>query len=261
MRPMGAADGSGSPLLLCYHGISETWPAPLAVTPDQLREHLASLKRRGYTGATFHEAVANGSRGLVAITFDDALRSVIELALPELEAAGFPATVFAPTAFVGDHGPVAWPGVDHWLDTPYRDELTPMSWEELGTLADRGWEIGSHTCTHPRLTTLDQADLDDEVHGSRAELERRLGRTCRSIAYPYGDHDAKVVAAARRAGYTAGGTLPDRLLDAGDALAAPRLGIYRADSRSRFRLKTSPAVVRARASRIWDAVAFVKRAR
>ena len=38
-----------------------------------------------------------------------------------------------------------------WLDSPHAGELTPMSWDELGELSELGWELGSHTRTHPRL--------------------------------------------------------------------------------------------------------------
>ena len=64
------------------------------------------------------------------------------------------------------------------------------------------------------------------------------GRPCESIAYPYGDHDDRVVEAARRAGYVAAGTLPSRLDERGP-LRFPRVGVYYGDDERRFRLKVS----------------------
>ena len=186
----------------------------------------------------------------VAITFDDAYRSVIELAFPILSRAGFKATVFAPTSFVGTEEPMVWPGIDHWRDTEHAAELPPMSWEELGRLAEAGWEVGSHTRSHPRLPEIDDAALDVELRSSREEVARHLGR-CFSLAYPYGDHDARVVEAARRAGYEAAGTLPARLKPAGP-LDWPRIVITRADDPRRFGLKVSPAVRRLRATAAWS---------
>ena len=54
---------------------------------------------------------------MLAVTFDDAYRSVGELAVPVLAELGVPATVFAPTAFVGDPEPRGWEGTDEWAST------------------------------------------------------------------------------------------------------------------------------------------------
>lgn len=62
-------------------------------------------------------------------------------------------------------------------------------------------EIGSHSRTHPHLTALSDSALDEELLGSRAVLEAATGRRIRDHAFPFGDHDARVDAAARRADY------------------------------------------------------------
>ncbi len=153
---------------------------------------------------------------------------------------------------------MSWDGIDGWLGTEHEHELVPMSWDELGGLAGEGWEIGSHTRTHPRLTQVSDEQLADELAGSRSDCERELGG-CRSIAYPYGDHDARVVAAARAAGYEAAGTLPARLPRTPRAHAWPRIGIHRLDSMRRFRLKASPTVRRLRASPLGGRISGLRR--
>jgi peptidoglycan/xylan/chitin deacetylase (PgdA/CDA1 family) len=238
-------------LIPCYHAVSERWPASLSIAPQHLEAHVSMLAERGFRSATFHEAVLRPpAPRTVAITFDDAYRSVIELAFPILSRAGFTATVFAPTGFIGTEEPMAWPGIDHWRKTEHADELVPMSWEELRRLAGAGWEIGSHTRSHPRLSRIDDAALEDELRSSREEVARHLGR-CVSLAYPYGDHDARVVEAAGRAGYEAAGTLPARLKPAGP-LDWPRIVITRDDDPRRFAWKVSPAVRRLRATGAWS---------
>ena len=144
---------------------------------------------------------------MLAITFDDAFASVKALAWPILRNHGAVATVFAPTAFMDDHTDLEWAGIDHWKNTVDSDELRAMDWDDLGELAQDGWEIGSHTCTHPRLTRLDDDALAHELSASRAICAERLGRPCRSIAYPYGDMNPRVVAAAAAAGYETGARL------------------------------------------------------
>lgn len=238
----------GPPLVLCYHALSERWPAVLSVAPGDFESRLESLARRGYRGITFHQAVHASPGGrAVAITFDDAFRSVWELARPVLARLGWPGTVFAPTAFIGSEAPMAWPGIEHWIGGPHEPELVPMSWEELGELADAGWEVGSHSRTHARLPELGDEELADELSGSRRECEERLGAPCRSVAYPYGAEDERVLAAARRAGYEAGAALSRRTRPV-TALRRARVGVYRGDGAWRFRLKASPAVRALRAA-------------
>ena len=238
-------------IVLCYHALSADWPADLSTTPERFERQLTLLARRGYRGATFSEVVSGGGQDrLLAVTFDDAYRSVLALARPILDRLGMPATVFAPTDGVDAGGPLRWPGIEQWLDGPYEAELLPMSWSELRMLADAGWEIGSHTETHPHLTQLDDATLLAELTRSKAACERSLELPCSSIAYPYGDVDARVVAATARAGYRAAAALPSRLDARGD-LQWPRIGVYQADDDRRFRLKVSPSIRRLRGSRIW----------
>lgn len=241
-------------LVLCYHAVSKRWPAPLSVTPAAFERQLRLLSRRGFKGATFDRAVSHACDGrTVAVTFDDAYLSVLELARPILDDVGFPATVFVATDYpVRPEQPMAWEGIDNWLGGRYEHELRPMSWDQLGILADAGWEIGSHTCSHPRLTSLTDEDLARELVESRATLADRLSRPCATLAYPYGDHDGRVIEAARIAGYGAAGTLPGRL-SAPRRLAWPRIGVYHSDDERRFRLKVSSAVRWLRGTRLWPA--------
>jgi peptidoglycan/xylan/chitin deacetylase (PgdA/CDA1 family) len=236
----------GDVLVLCYHAVSADWAADLSIRQDRLRAQLELLVRRGYEGRTFHEAVTGPRTGnTVAVTFDDAFLSVHRLAWPILAELKMPATVFVPTDFADDERPLRWPGVDSWHDGPHRDEMAVMSWAKLAELAAAGWEIASHTRTHPRLTTIDDASLADELRGSREACERAIGRPCLSLAYPYGDVDARVVRAAAEAGYVAGAALPARLHRA-TPLEWPRIGVYHVDALPRFKLKVSPTVRRLR---------------
>lgn len=242
-------------LVLCYHAVSETWPADLSVTPGALDQQLAFLARRGYRGASFTELVASRSREkLVAVTFDDAYQSVLHAAAPILERHGFRGTVFAPTAYISSDEPMSWPGIEQWLGTEHEDELLPMTWGQLGELADRGWEVGSHTRTHPRLSRLGDRELDVELRQSKLECEARMGSGCHSLAYPYGDHDERVVKAAAEAGYETAATLPT-VLHAASPLRWPRIGVYHRDERLRYALKALGPLRRFRASHLGRFVA------
>jgi peptidoglycan/xylan/chitin deacetylase (PgdA/CDA1 family) len=246
-------------LVLCYHAVSPTWPADLSVTPAAFERQLKLLVDRGYRGETFRAAVSSPqSEPTVAITFDDAYLSVLELAKPVMDELGLVGTVFVPTDYPERVELMSWPGIDQWMGGPHESELRPMTWEQMRGLADEGWEIGSHTCSHPHLTELDNDTLDRELIVSRTDCERHMGRPCLTIAYPYGDYDERVAEAAGRAGYQAACTLPARFHEA-RPLEWPRVGVYYGDDMRRFRLKVSPLLRRLRTSRAWSAVDGARR--
>jgi peptidoglycan/xylan/chitin deacetylase (PgdA/CDA1 family) len=235
---------------LCYHAVSPTWPAELAVTASRFERQIGYLARRGYRGVTFSEAVAGQVTGkVVAITFDDGYVSTARLARPILDRFGMPATVFLPTDFIGG-GPMSWPGIDGWIGTEHERELVPMSWDDAREMVAAGWEIGSHSKSHPRLTQVTDDRLEEELTESRLECERNLGLPCRSLAYPYGDFDERVIIAADKAGYASAATFPSRTPLA-RPLAWPRIGIFHQDGPAVFRLKVSSVGRRLRESRAW----------
>jgi peptidoglycan/xylan/chitin deacetylase (PgdA/CDA1 family) len=229
-------------LVLCYHAVSERWNDALAVTPQQLAAQVGELIGRGYVATTFSEAVLDPPAArTLAISFDDACGSVLRRAKPVLDGLGAPATVFAPSGWIGEPTPMRWAGIEHHAAGPHADELACLGWDELRSLADGGWEVGSHTVSHPHLSAIDDEALERELRASREALEAGLQRSVLSIAYPYGDVDARVMVRTRDAGYLAAAGLPARPGE-DDAWSWPRVGIYHRDDQRRFRTKVAPAV-------------------
>jgi peptidoglycan/xylan/chitin deacetylase (PgdA/CDA1 family) len=251
----------GEILVLCYHAVSEKFPASLSVTPHAFRDQLGMLVRRGYRGATFSSAISQPRGRVLAITFDDAYRSVARLALPIMTEYGLPGTVFAPTSYIGAERPMRWPGIDRWHGTPHEAELVPCSWRELGELLEAGWEVGSHTRTHPRLPDLTDAELLTELGESRRECEERLGITCRSIAYPYGAVDRRVADAVAATGYSFAAELPGSFRMPAVPLRWPRVGIYNRDRLWRFQLKTARSIRALRGTAAWSMLDGARQAR
>jgi peptidoglycan/xylan/chitin deacetylase (PgdA/CDA1 family) len=233
-----------SPLILCYHAVGSALPSGLSVPAETLALQLSHLRRRGYVGLTFAEAerrrlTGRLKRRTVVVTFDDGFASTL-LAQPILEEAGFPATVFVPTHFIDTESALSYADGDAPGVTSDPEELRPLTWAELAGLREVGWEIGSHTVNHPRLPRLDDADLVRELEVSRTTIEHRLG-LCETIAYPYGLADARVAAAAERAGYLAGCTLTaGHRVD--ERFRRARVGLYPFDTGLRLRTKLSPAL-------------------
>ena len=96
-------------LVLCYHALSDRWPAALSTTPERFEQQLQHLLGRGYEPATFTSAVKDppASRTL-AVTFDDAYRSVLELAYPIMDRLGIPGRCSRPR--IGSAATSRWPG-------------------------------------------------------------------------------------------------------------------------------------------------------
>ena len=213
-------------LVLCYHGIHPE-PRHGEVTPEALRAQLALVLKRGHRFTTFSDAVLGLPAGRVAaVTFDDGIASAVEFGLPVLDELGLPATMFLTLDTLGVGG-----------------RLVPADAERL---VARGWEVGSHTVSHPNLTKLDDGALSSELRSSREGIERLTHVPCTSVAYPKGYADGRVVAAAEAAGYVAGAAL-EGATDLGPiVLAWPRVGVRGDDSVRVFGLKCSRAVRRAR---------------
>lgn len=208
--------------ILTYHAVVEA-RSRIAVPPALFRRQVAHLHRAGYRAVTFAEAtraldVGPSDAGrLVCITFDDAYRSVLENAVPVLQEAGFVATIFVPTGHVGDAN--RWDAVAPPCGWPI------LSWNEIAALSREGFEIGSHTRTHPHLPQLDDATLREELAGSRRELEDHVGIEVRSFCYPFGGHDQRTRAAVRAAGYRSACTAEfGACVPAHDRVRLPRIG-------------------------------------
>jgi peptidoglycan/xylan/chitin deacetylase (PgdA/CDA1 family) len=221
-----AGNRYGDLVVLCYHGISETWPAGTSVRPADFEAQLSSFVASGYRGATLSRALVSPptARTLV-VTFDDAHRSVWDLARRPMERLGVPGTVYVPTDYAGGDRPMGWTGYDTWLDGEHESELACMSWEQLRELAAAGWEIGSHTCSHPRLSRIPDEEIEAELSRSRRVCEERSGQPCLSLAYPYSDYDERAVRAAAKAGYRFAVSVP-RDPQPPLPFEWPRVGVY-----------------------------------
>jgi len=101
-----------------------------------------------------------------------------------------------------------------------------LSWEQAAEMHCAGVELGSHTVSHHNLTRLSDQELANELTESKALLREKLNIDATALAYPTGYYDARVMAAARTAGYSVAVTTEKRALDRKDApLALPRLNI------------------------------------
>jgi peptidoglycan/xylan/chitin deacetylase (PgdA/CDA1 family) len=97
---------------------------------------------------------------------------------------------------------------DRAIETAYANSLI-MTWDQIRALARAGMDVESHSKEHRVLQTLDDAALQEELAGSRRDLEAQLGRPVRAIAYPVGRRilrQSRIREAVVSAGYKLGMT-------------------------------------------------------
>jgi peptidoglycan/xylan/chitin deacetylase (PgdA/CDA1 family) len=181
------------PVSLAYHGVnvvsSADDPVRLINDPATLAAHVRLLQRLRYRFVTAEHLIAGRGR-VAALTFDDGLADGLEVAAPLLERLGAVGTFYVCPGWFGGSHPLVEGDAARLLDA-----------DGVRELQRRGMEIGSHTMTHEDLRLLSDAELDAQLRDSKGALEEVTGRPCRTLAYPYGLYDERVVAAAGRAGY------------------------------------------------------------
>jgi peptidoglycan/xylan/chitin deacetylase (PgdA/CDA1 family) len=230
---------------LTYHAVSETGPAYLHVPPEVFERQLALLRRRGWSPGTVAglDALAAGRRPAAPVaflTFDDGYVDTHREALPLLREYGYRAIVFVMPPMTDTGAPLLWPEVaDDVRDHP--DVMRSMTWDQIGEMAEAGTEIGAHTMTHPKLSTLHGECLRQELLDSRKAVIERLGR-CELFAYPFGDLGQEAVRAVADAGYRYAFAQPSRGQATYTRFTIPRIPVDERDDERRFGLKLQAPV-------------------
>ncbi len=196
--------------ILVYHALG---PVPAAaafpslyVSYGDFKAEMAWLSSHGYQAVTLDEMMKAWYHGgrlpakPIVITFDN----------------GYPQQVrFAPHV-MSKYG---WPGV---LNEITENHLPPSY---IWPVIHQGWEVDSHSLTHPDLTTETAAGLWAEVHGSRVYLQKTFHIPVNSFCYPSSKYNATVVAAVKRAGYTNAVTEAAAYATSADPYLLPRFEI------------------------------------
>lgn len=176
-------------VVLFYHSIPASHRAMFARQMD-------ILIRRAKPVAAGIDTASTTEPGLHAvITFDDGFENVRLNALPELIARNIPAAIFVVAGNLGKLP--AWQSFGLTFD---KTELI-MDADQLLSLPPGLITIGSHTSTHPVLTELGPEDARRELVESRVYLQELLGKSIDLFSFPYGEHNAELIALCREAGY------------------------------------------------------------
>ena len=207
--------------ILVYHHVSQATPASTSVTPEQFASHMDYLANNNYQVVPMPRLLglladkSEFNPKLVAITFDDAYRSVLSNALPILQQHKWPFTVFVSTDAI-DAGQPAH-----------------LTWQELRLLADSGGTIANHSRTHLHMpsrkpeesTDTWRARIRDDIEYAQARLEAELPAPPRILAYPYGEFDEPLTALVAEMEFFAVGQQSGPVGRAGNPHTVPRFPI------------------------------------
>lgn len=173
VTPTQQSKGSVRIPVLMYHQIvtppvgAPTFVAGLYTSPEEFEKQIAYLTEMNYKTIDSQEFLdilvsgKNPTQKTVMLTFDDGTISHYTQAYPILKKYKQTGVFFV---------------VSH---------RTTISNAQLKEMSDNGMDIESHTQTHPdlvKLTNLNQ--MQNEIGGSKSELEARTGKSVVSIAYP-----------------------------------------------------------------------------
>jgi peptidoglycan/xylan/chitin deacetylase (PgdA/CDA1 family) len=251
LRRVGSRAKSSIPILM-YHSISDENESDVhpyyrtATAPSVFAAQVTSLHQAGFSIIGLHEAIRRfrepeaatneatineAAINRVVITFDDGFHNFYTNAFPVLNRYGFTATMYLPTAHIGESRR-KFQGKDC------------LSWGEVRELHQHGISFGSHTVTHPQLHDCDPASIKEEIVGSKRAIEDKIGCDVQSFAYPYAFPEAdsgfkrRLRAQLRQAGYENGVcTVIGRPDSASDPFFLKRLPINSDDDSRLFQAK------------------------
>lgn len=220
------SEGFRVPVLM-YHSIGGDPVSPRRwnVSPERFEGHVRWLSEHGYHGISVRELGLHWLEGRplpgkpVAITFDDSYANVHRFALPVLQRHGFRATAYVVTSCIG--------GSNRWDQAKGMPALATMGAEQLREWVEAGFDLGSHSASHPDLTAVSEEKLEEEVAGSAKALEAMAGFRPTSFAYPYGRFDDRVVGAVRRVYRMAVSSEAGICEATADPYRVPRLPVFR----------------------------------
>ncbi len=192
-----------SGVILLYHSIGaadESDYLKLRVDRDSFNRQMEYLHEKKCNVVPLKElinklnpGVETDNKKFIAITFDDGYADNLEFAAPVLKKYGFPATIFIASGY---------------LDGAGRQEKYYESWSYLTAgnireLISSGFEIGSHSCSHGLLTSLDDISLRREISDSKKVLEGVVNNKVALFSYPHGVFSKRVEAVLKEEGHIA----------------------------------------------------------
>jgi len=147
----------------------------------------------------------------VILTFDDGWTTTYYKAFPIMQANHQKGVSFVITGEAAANG----------SGSSYRKY---MNISQLNTLYAAGWDLSSHTVTHPHLTKISTDDVNSELNNSKNWLNNSgFTRASQFFSYPYGDYNSSIIAALKNNGYLAARIVRNNLSHSQFTLTSPSI--------------------------------------
>jgi peptidoglycan/xylan/chitin deacetylase (PgdA/CDA1 family) len=190
--------------ILYYHQVAEDIPPRQGVSPDVFKSQIHYLRRKRYHSIGFEDLADYFLKGHplpprpVIISFDDGYLNTFTCAFPLLKKAGYVATTFLVSGFIGRES--SWEGSG--------EQVVPlMTRENILSMSAEGFLFGGHTRTHKNLISISPEEAKTEIESGKKELEDLLQKPILSFAYPYGNFNPQIINLVKECGFQAARTV------------------------------------------------------
>ena len=183
--------------VLQYHHVSDETPFLTSIKPQDFEAHLDYLVQNDFeviSLSAFIEQLQSQTikpQKTAVITFDDAYRSIHDIAWPMLKQRNMPFVVFVNTKAVEQK-------LKH-----------SMTWDQMRAMANEGVEFANHTETHVHLIRSLEGEsqqawlarIRSEIEGAEAKIQQELGQSHKALAYPFGEYNPEVKSLLKEMGF------------------------------------------------------------
>lgn len=205
-------------VILQYHHVSESTPGITSVTPDQFQQHLDYLKNNNYRVMALETVIRAMQQNqalpdkCIALTIDDAFKSIYKEAWPRARNYDFPLTVFVSTESV-DQGLKAY-----------------VTWDQIREMSKAGVSFQNHSHSHDHLIRRDKDEskedweqrIASEILIAQNRIQEEVGINPTLFAYPYGEYTTELKEIIRSIGLVGFGQQSGPIWKDGDFAALPR---------------------------------------
>jgi peptidoglycan/xylan/chitin deacetylase (PgdA/CDA1 family) len=220
--------------ILGYHDFRERGGTPMLISADRFRQQMQAIKDSKIPVIAMRDLLAwkKGEKNIpeeaIVITMDDGWEGVYQFAFPVLKEFGFPFTIYLYKKYVNIGG-------------------RSLTWGQIREMMASGAEVGSHSVSHENMTAVkrgrneaeQQLWILSELKDSKEFLEKNLGVTVTSFAYPYGNHNEIVLQTAQQVGYETAVTVSPQKVTWETPMAKLSRYIIHGDNDTNFRMATS----------------------
>lgn len=231
--------------VLGYHSVSD--PSNKTDLQNDIYKHLSVpagifekqmgwLQQHGYTFLRFSDLydIREGKRAMprraALLYFDDGYKDNYINAYPILKRLRIPATIFVATDCI-DRKKLLW---DSTID-PARANIF-LSWDDIRAMQDV-FDIGTHTVSHRKLTTLMSDEVKEEFEVSRKRIYEMTGKEVIALSYPKSRWTQETRGLAQEAGFEFILAHGRGFRHSSDFRYLEKIPVGPADSMMRFRLK------------------------